>query len=150
MVWSADRNHPLRILAGWWLTAIASAVLVLPSIGPLLDHHYVERLPDHTHTYSGDVTPAHVHSYEVPGHLDHVALSRDILLQAGDLLYMARDNGAAYAPRDPGSKLNPDHSAYSGLQGRDLLALFARGSSPLVSAFIPPPWTPPRSWVPSR
>ena len=144
MIWTARRARPFQVLAGWWLTAIAAAVLVLPSIGPLLDHHYAERLPSHTHNYPGDEMPTHVHSYEVPSHLDHPGLTRDKLLQAGDILYMASDHGAANAPRDAGTKLNTDNSFFS-LSGRSLLALPAQGTSPLIGAFIPPPWTPPRS-----
>ena len=140
----------MHLLAGLWLTAIATSVLVLPSIGPLLDHHFVERLPSHTHSYPGDVTPSHVHPYEMPGHYGHGGLSRDTLLEAGDVLYMARDGGAAIAPGDVNTKLGPNGSTFPGLSGRDLLALGSRVAGPLVSAFIPPPWTPPRSMVPSK
>ena len=150
MTWSAHNGLPLRVLAGWWLTAIAASALVLPSLGPLLDHHFVERLPTHTHSFSGEANPAHVHSYEMPGHLDHSGVSPDALLEAGDAIYTARDGGAALAPGDVHTKLNPDGSVFPGLNGRDLLALLERGAGPLVGAFIPPPWTPPRFTTLSR
>ncbi len=149
-MWSAHSGRPLRILAGWWLTAIAASVLVLPSIGPLLDHHFVERLPSHAHSYQGDVTPSHVHPYEMPGHLGHGALSRDTLLEAGNDLYMARGGGAAVAPGDINTKQSPDSPVFSGLFGRDLPALLGRAAGTLMGAFIPPPWTPPRPVVLSR
>lgn len=140
----------MHILAGWWLTAIAASVLVLPSIGPLLDHHFVERLPDHAHSYTGETNPAHVHPYEMPGHFGHGALSRDMLLEAGDAVYMARDSGAALAPGDVNTKLSPGSAVFSGLNGRNLLAMLDHAAGPLVGAFLPPPWTPPRFTVPSR
>ena len=150
MVWCVSKNRPLHVLAGWWLTAIAMAVLVLPSIGPLLDHHYVERLPGHAHTYPGDVLPAQVHSYEVPGHRDHSGASRDVLLQAGDILYMARDDGAAYAPGDAATKLDRAFATFPGLVRSNLFALLPLRNSRPENAFIPPPWTPPRPTVSSQ
>ena len=44
------------------------ALLVLSSVGPLLDHHYVERDPTHTHL--GAARP-HVHDYTAPDAHDH-------------------------------------------------------------------------------
>ena len=88
--------------------------------------------------------------YEMPGHFSHDALSSDTLLETGDVLYMARDGGAAVAPGDITTKQSPDSPVFSGLFGRDLPAMLGRAAGPLVGAFIPPPWTPPRSVVLSR
>ncbi|MGH2543740.1 MAG: hypothetical protein ACRDIB_13130 [Ardenticatenaceae bacterium] len=38
------------------------ATLILPSVGPLLDHHFAERQPGHRHAAS--VVQPHKHSYE--------------------------------------------------------------------------------------
>ena len=134
----------MHVLAAWWLTAFAAAVLVLPNIGPLLDHHYVERLPGHAHSYPGDVLPAHVHSYEVPDHPNHAASSPGMLLQTGDVLQMARDTGAAYAPGDAATKLYRANAIFAGLVRSDLLALLLRRHFGPEDPFIAPPWTPPR------
>ena len=46
-----------RILASIW-TAILVMALALPSIGPMLDHHFAERNPTHRH---GSVALDHAH-----------------------------------------------------------------------------------------
>lgn len=53
-----------------WAPAVAglsfAAVLLVPAYGPLVDHHYAERLPFHAHL--SDSAP-HVHAYfEIHGH----------------------------------------------------------------------------------
>jgi hypothetical protein len=45
---------------------IAILTLLLPIYGSLLDHHLVERWPDHAHFYLGSAALDHVHPYEVP------------------------------------------------------------------------------------
>ena len=55
------------ILSALFTTA-ATAAVFLPTLGPLLDHHYAERLPNHTHLYFGPSGPNHVHPFEVQGH----------------------------------------------------------------------------------
>ena len=46
----------------------AMAAVFPPTLGPLLDHYYAERLPNHTHLYLGPGDPGHVHPFEVQGH----------------------------------------------------------------------------------
>ena len=48
-----------RILASIW-TAILVMALALPSIGPMLDHHFAERNPTHRHV---SVALDHAHGY---------------------------------------------------------------------------------------
>ena len=52
-------------------TTAATAAVFLPTLGPLLDHHYAERLPNHTHLYFGPSGPNHVHPFEVQGHFHY-------------------------------------------------------------------------------
>ena len=52
-------------------TTAATAAVFLPTLGPLLDHHYAERLPNHTHLYFGPGGPNHVHPFEVQGHFHY-------------------------------------------------------------------------------
>ena len=41
----------------------AFLALASPSVGPLLDHHFAERQPDHVHIYRGERIVEHVHPY---------------------------------------------------------------------------------------
>jgi len=47
-----------RLVIGLAFLALAS-----PSAGPLLDHHFAERQPDHGHIYLGERLVDHVHPY---------------------------------------------------------------------------------------
>ena len=42
--------------------------LIMPFVGPAIDHHYVDRSPAHAHVLVGEATNAHEHS---PTSLDH-------------------------------------------------------------------------------
>jgi hypothetical protein len=48
-----------RILANIWVLVLVMA-LALPSIGPLIDHHFAERNPTHHHV---SVAQDHAHAY---------------------------------------------------------------------------------------
>ena len=41
------------------LSIFVILLLVSAGFGPVLDHHFAERQPDHTHTYLGPTTPNH-------------------------------------------------------------------------------------------
>lgn len=64
------RRLLLAVLSALATTA-ATAAVFLPTLGPLLDHHYAERLPNHTHLYFGPGDPNHVHPFEVQGHFHY-------------------------------------------------------------------------------
>ena len=49
-----------RILARLWMVALAALVVALPSLGPLFDHHFAERMPYHAHV---GVPNDHEHGY---------------------------------------------------------------------------------------
>ena len=51
--------------------ASLAGLLLLPFFGPMLDHHFAERRPDHAHVYLGPVAANHVHPYEVSAHYHH-------------------------------------------------------------------------------
>lgn len=51
---------------GWWLVITIHALL-LPLYGPLVDHHFAERLPYHSHLYLSG-TGYHSHYYDLPHH----------------------------------------------------------------------------------
>lgn len=52
----------------WLVTVTAIGALLLPALGPLLDHHFVERQPVHAHVFLGAAPHDHVHSYEYGAH----------------------------------------------------------------------------------
>ena len=58
----------MRRFHAYFLVVSLSALLVLSSVGPLFDHHYVERDPTHSHL--GAARP-HVHDYTAPDAHDH-------------------------------------------------------------------------------
>ena len=65
-------------MSQWLKPAIVIALyaLLLPVVGPLLDHHYVEWQHNHAHVYFGGApgdSGFHVHIYDASG--DHVHLS---------------------------------------------------------------------------
>ena len=74
--WRQCYNAPTmnRILASIW-TVILVMALALPSIGPLIDHHFAERSPTHHHV---SITIDHTHEFRVfHGHLDIETVPND-------------------------------------------------------------------------
>ena len=61
----------LRALLSALFTTAATAAVFLPTLGPLLDHHYAERLPNHTHLYFGQADYDHVHPFEMQDHFHY-------------------------------------------------------------------------------
>jgi hypothetical protein len=48
------------------MTGVTLYAIILPILGPALDHHFAERLPFHEHIYRGAVVPEHAHLYQIP------------------------------------------------------------------------------------
>ena len=48
-------------------------ILFLPTFGPLTDHHFVEKAPNHAHVYLGGSGPEHAHPFEARHWHDHGA-----------------------------------------------------------------------------
>jgi len=46
--------------------------LVVPFVGPAIDHHYVDRSPSHMHIFVGQATNEHTHSLDSHDHLDRL------------------------------------------------------------------------------
>ena len=55
------RFHIIRNVVAIYLALLA---LLVPVIGPSMDHHFYERLVFHTHTFVGDVDIDHTHVYD--------------------------------------------------------------------------------------
>ena len=56
-------NQIFGALTHRFVVAVAFLALALPSVGPLLDHHFAERQPNHVHVYFGERIVEHVHPY---------------------------------------------------------------------------------------
>ena len=44
---------------GLWLSLLAFFVMLSPFLGPALDHHFAERLPNHLHIFAGGLPHDH-------------------------------------------------------------------------------------------
>ncbi len=115
-------------LRGRWGSALAVLVvgaLALPIVGPLLDHHYAERVPGHLHL--AGVAGAHTHPYEV----DHRHAQGGAYTDASGAPLPA---GAGYLlPQEEAAGSSAGSSAGSGLTHLLLLALFALLVPPMMS-----------------
>ena len=80
----------MRRFHEYFLAVSLSALLVLSAVGPLIDHHYVERDPTHSHL--GAVRP-HVHDYSAPNTHDHARTQPDA--PRGVVALLDRDAGFA-------------------------------------------------------
>ena len=49
---------PLAVLVAAWM-------LLIPVLGPLLDHHFIERQPGHNHVYTQGIPVDHIHPHQV-------------------------------------------------------------------------------------
>ena len=67
-----------------WMLLLAAALfsLALPVIGPLDDHHFVERAHDHDHIYLNGWPVQHDHAYQTGSAHLHAA-PRDVTLETG-------------------------------------------------------------------
>ena len=115
------------VLRGRWggaLAVLVTGALLLPAVGPLLDHHYAERVPGHLHVYSAGVSAAHTHPYEVDHRHAHGGAYTDASgapLSEGGLGFLLPQEEAA------GS------SAGSGLTHLLLLALVVLSIPPMLA-----------------
>lgn len=79
------------------LALLAVGVLMLPSLGPLLDHHFAERQPGHSHWYRGAAGPEHSHPFE------HFHIHYDAMYDAdnsGGIAFFTRNDGAGHSCAD--------------------------------------------------
>jgi len=72
-----SQPRPFSSQIGVSIFAVMSVgLLFLSYFGPLFDHHYSERQPQHSHVYLGDFTPDHVHPFETQH--THAPLTNEI------------------------------------------------------------------------
>ncbi len=116
-------------------TLLMLAAISLPSIGPLVDHHFAERLPGHDHVHDG---PAHVHKYQLTH--DHAGGSHlPVLTFAVALLDHDGDQSTSVTMADTSlQSVSPLHGPTA------LFTLPASGFVTERGVSHPPPVKPPR------
>ncbi len=110
-----------RLLLLVWPIAIAALLVLLPSIGPLMDHHFAERQPYHGHFRTDE---GHEHTYRVlHSHAAHQnadgnpALSDFGTTLAGfTVVALAESNAAEGLFTEPDSVLTLPGPAYSAIR----------------------------------
>jgi hypothetical protein len=134
---------------------MAALLLLLPLIGPLMDHHFVERLPGHNHLFLGaqanlaDHAHTHFgsrpHTHEEPTWPPNPFAANPVgeTNEQGDVLsFAARDGWSPPVYSAAPLSLLSSLAILLGLVGSTwslhVRPLFAR------SAYIPPPKHPPR------
>ena len=129
------------------LVVIAVYSVFTQLYGPLLDHHFVERQPDHTHIYLGQAVTDHTHTYEVPHSHDE---SQDTSVGMGST---GAGDGIFFLPPDKQGDTGPSGFSFTTAMLNAFLALLIpaalipvfRGGQTAIFRFIPllkPP--PPR------
>lgn len=136
----ADRLF--RAALCWSMTAFAAAALFLPALGPLLDHHYAERQPNHAHVYLGPAAPDHVHPFEMYGH--HVHHSHDHAPSSDGIVYLVSHDGTSPAQVDV-TIPSVEGSSFTVPEEKRTSFGTARNDSLPNDALIAPPKQPPRA-----
>ena len=129
----------MRRFHEYFLAVSLSALLALSAVGPLLDHHYVERDPTHTHL---GATRPHVHDYAASDAHDH---ARPVPPDApsGVVALMDRDAGFAGVTSVVTDRDGP--TAFTFFEPSSLFNLPIPPTARLRSEATPPPDQPPRS-----
>ncbi len=123
-----------RILARLWMVALAALVVALPSLGPLFDHHFAERMPYHAHVgvpNNHEHGYRHLHSHDAERSPDwSPALYKLDTSPTVLTIVLSSDS-------ETGDGLLPDSNSALRVPGPE--------SNSLKSAYISPPDRPPRS-----
>ena len=127
---------------------VALYALLLPAMGPLLDHHYVEWQHNHGHVYFGGAPEAagfHVHIYDSSGdhgHLPVTAYSGGRSAPEG-VAYFSGYDGAGSGPISPPTGPSTDSITFPHPGDQPLLATYDVARLPPVGYRIAPPLKPP-------
>ena len=128
------------------VVAVAISTLLLPLVGPMLDHHFAERQPGHAHIYLGERVVEHVHPYALVHYHHHTQLPNHPSTGSGNpegIVYMTSDYAAS-----PGSisliavSLNTE-MAFPEFGDSPLLIGLADPDHPLTESFLTVPERPP-------
>ena len=130
----------MRRFHEYFLALSLSGLLVLSAVGPLLDHHYVERDPTHTHL--GTAGP-HVHDYAASDAHEHARPSPDA--PNGVVALMDRDAGFAGVTNVVTDR--DGVTAFTFFEPSSLFNLPIPPTARLRSEATPPPDKPPSALV---
>ena len=117
-------------------------LLLLPALGPQLDHHFAERRPDHSHVYLGAPSPRHSHPFEDGGHHAHHQHPRQP--QPSGIVYLSPDEGMGQAFAGVASPMVQQSVVFPAPDGAAFLSGQSRRAAALRGAFVDPPDNPPR------
>ena len=127
---------------------IALYALLLPVVGPLLDHHYAEWQHNHGHVYFGGgpgETGFHVHIYEARenhGHLPATDYSDGRSIPEG-VAYFSGFDGAGSGPISSPTGPFTDPLTFPDPGDHPLLAAYGRAEPSRAGAHVAPPRKPP-------
>ena len=65
------KNRLVKTAVAFVVATIPSLMmlgLLVPFVGPAIDHHYVDRSPNHMHIFVGQATNEHTHSFDSHDH----------------------------------------------------------------------------------
>jgi hypothetical protein len=127
-------------------------VLFLPTFGPLLDHHFAERIPQHIHIYLGQAGLDHAHPVEaVHGH-SHVhepapAVSGGlsaVYARPGDIVYLAPYKGTGQTVATPALAAKPVLVVFLKPPADRYRSMATGTENPFQEEFVEPLKRPPR------
>lgn len=147
-----DERNPTS--AALLLAVIVSLyVLFLPTYGPLLDHHFVEKAPNHAHVYLGHGGPEHTHYFETRlGHRHDAGPrpatstgSSEIYDGTDGIVYLAAYEGAGQSVATALLTVAPASIVFPQPTGGPFRSGLTGDENRLLAAFVGPPRRPPRS-----
>jgi hypothetical protein len=127
-------------------------IFFLPTFGPLLDHHFVEKAPNHAHVYLGHSGPDHTHPFETRhGHHEAtVSLSAkssglsDLRNGTDGIVFLAPHEGTGQSAGTTMLTVAPASIVFHSTG--DLFRFGLAGDdNRLLTAFVDPPRRPPRA-----
>ena len=135
-------DNALKTLGVQSLALLAVAVLLLSSLGPMVDHHFAERYPAHGHLFLDGADGEHTHPFEH----SHIHYDELYALAPGDenIIFFAPYDGSGHAHADlavPVSSLSPLYSDGSG----PLLGNRGYDATRLRGIAVPPLRQPPKA-----
>ncbi len=120
-------------------------LLFLSYFGPLIDHHFTERLPQHTHVYLGDTEPEHTHPFEEE-HSHGVSIEEAAPHahedSPGVTVYLAPDDKSGPTVYDAGFARSTSSIEYPPFD--PLKSVYLGSDQGPKTRFVSPPTRPPR------
>ncbi len=132
------------------LCLLVAVSLLLLSLGPMLDHHFAERHPGHSHIYLGSVVPDHSHSFE-SNHDHHSSRMMELLLQSGDnptsdgVVVVSSNDGVPVGAAHLSVPMSLQWPRMNGGDGDGVPRLSYDPYETLSSSSVSPPRRPPRT-----